>query len=356
MANPIVGDTQGDAASPGAGSAGALVWPVPFQEVVGDQRGLMPNLQFALYQFAMASLSRLPRVGLRGAAKIFASIGKRVDRGHAEAARVFLRQALNEFAGLGLDEREIERRVHAAYEHLFHVAIDCQRFDRRFGAMCSSERLLERVELNISPEVQAVMGKGCVMVSGHCGDWEMAARVAAAAGFKPFYIISKPPRNYPLSVELQRMRESWGQRLLPRRGAMQFAGEVVKGAGTLGMLLDQRARKRPVMAPFFGRPARCDRSAGVLLRRLRCPVVFVAVYKTGEDLRWRLQAQDILMPDDVVGVSPEDIATLVNQKLETMVLAEPNQYFWLHDRYQLSKPEMLLAEELKAAEASGQTQ
>ncbi len=308
-------------------------WPVPVQVVEGDQKGLMADAQFGLYQLAMSVFGRLPKFVLNVLGKFFAQVGKRVDRGHAHAARVFLKQALNEHAGMALSDREVERRVTRAYEHLFHVAIDTRRFDRRFGAQCTPEGLLERVDVHLSAAAEAALGKGCVVVSGHCGDWEMAARIVSAVGFRPLYIISKPPRNHPLSVELQRLRESWGQRLLPRRGAMQFASEVVQGGGALGMLLDQRARKRPIMAPFFGRNARCDRSAGVLLRRLRCPVVFVAAYKTSDDLRWRFHAQDVLLPGDVAGKSPEEISADVNQKLESMILEEPDQYFWLHDRY-----------------------
>ncbi|MDG2143593.1 MAG: lysophospholipid acyltransferase family protein [Planctomycetota bacterium] len=161
----------------------------------------------------------------------------------------------------------------------------------------------------------------------------MCARIASAVGFRPLYAISKPPSNYPLSVEFQRLRESWGMRLLPRRGAMQFAPKVIQGKATLGMLLDQRARKRPVMVPFFGREARCDRSAGVLLRRLRCPVVFIAAFKQPEDLRWRFYAGKVIHPEDVAGKSPEQVAGMVNTELEALILQHPEQNFWLHDRY-----------------------
>ncbi len=177
-----------------------------------------------------------------------------------------------------------------------------------------------------------VPGRGCVLASGHCGDWEMTARLASAAGFRPLYVVSKPPKNLPLSRIFQERREQTGIRLLPRRGAMQFAARVVDGGGTLGMLLDQRAKKRPVFAPFFGRRARCDRSAGVLLKRLRCPIVFVAAYRTG-DLRWRFEAPSVILPGDLAGSSIEDTTALVNGHLERLILAEPSQVFWLHDRY-----------------------
>ncbi|MDG1499266.1 MAG: hypothetical protein P8R48_04795 [Planctomycetota bacterium] len=309
------------------------VWPVDQQVVRGDQNGPFAKVQYAVYRLAMGFFTRMPKSALYGFGRIFGMLGKRLDHKHAEAARGYLRQALNGHAGMELSDRAIERRVNVAYEHLFRVAVDAGRFDRRHGADCSPERLLEFVDADVTPEAREAIGKGCIVVSGHIGDWEMCARIASAVGFRPLYAISKPPSNYPLSVEFQRLRESWGMRLLPRRGAMQFAPKVIQGKATLGMLLDQRARKRPVMVPFFGREARCDRSAGVLLRRLRCPVVFIAAFKQPEDLRWRFYAGKVIHPEDVAGKSPEQVAGMVNTELEALILQHPEQNFWLHDRY-----------------------
>ena len=309
------------------------VWPVDRQVVRGNQNGLFAKVQYAVYRLAMGFFTRMPKSALNGFGRIFGMLGKRLDHKHAEAARGYLRQALNGHAGMELSDRAIERRVNVAYEHLFRVAVDAGRFDRRHGADCSPERLLEFVDADVTPEAREAIGKGCIVVSGHIGDWEMCARIASAVGFRPLYAISKPPSNYPLSVEFQRLRESWGMRLLPRRGAMQFAPKVIQGKATLGMLLDQRARKRPVMVPFFGREARCDRSAGVLLRRLRCPVVFIAAFKQPEDLRWRFYAGKVIHPEDVAGKSPEQVAGMVNTELEALILQHPEQNFWLHDRY-----------------------
>jgi KDO2-lipid IV(A) lauroyltransferase len=114
---------------------------------------------------------------------------------------------------------------------------------------------------------------------------------------------------------------------------MQDAPAVVAGGGMLGLMLDQRARKRPVMAPFFGRAARCDRSAAVLLKRLRAPIVFAACYRTGTPWRWRLEVPTVLWPKDLEGQTVEAITARVNGELEKLILAAPEQYFWLHDRY-----------------------
>ena len=98
-------------------------------------------------------------------------------------------------------------------------------------------------------------------------------------------------------------------------------------------MIDQRTRKRGVLAPFFGRPALCDRSAGVLLKRLRVPITVGAVYLTGNPYHVRVDAQTVLEPEELAGQSVEEIITRINAELEALILKEPDQYFWLHDRY-----------------------
>ncbi|MFM7280995.1 MAG: hypothetical protein ACKO32_04355, partial [Planctomycetia bacterium] len=38
-------------------------------------------------------------------------------------------------------------------------------------------------------------------------------------------------------------------------------------------------------------------------------------------------------PEELTGASPEAVAARINAELERLILACPDQYFWLHDRY-----------------------
>lgn len=305
-------------------------WPVEQQLVEGTRRTLMAHVENWAWILSAGALARLPRPLLSLFTALFAPIAKAIDRRHASSARVFIRQAL-ENGGSRLSKAEVERRVTLAYRHLVEVAVTPLRLERRFGS--SPSALLDRCEVVLSDDARSVMVEGgCVAVSAHIGDWEMASRIASAVGFRPFYAIGKPPRNQPVSRTLQKQREAGGIRLLPRRGAMAFAPRIIEGHGTFAMLLDQRARKKPVLADFFGRLARSDRSAGVLVKRLGCPVVFMAAYRTA-DLRWRFVAERVLQPEAFRGRNQEQIARLINAELERQILVDPEQYFWLHDRY-----------------------
>jgi KDO2-lipid IV(A) lauroyltransferase len=302
-------------------------WPAPRRAVLGPRGGFLAGVESVLARGVLGVLARLPLVLRDPAVAAMARAAKALDRRRNRAARTFLLQAL----GPSMPERELERRILQAWVHLFTVTLDSEVLDRRAPA----GRILEHFEVELCPDAAriATSGTGSILATAHVGDWETGSAVMPWIGFDPFYVVSKPPKNRPLSVHAQRIRERRGVRLLPRRGAMKDAPAVVRGGGMLGLILDQRARRRPVHAPFFGRRARCDRSAAVLLKRLRAPIVFAACYRTSTPWRWRLVAPAVLWPADLAGRSVEEITAVVNRELEKLILAAPEQYFWLHDRY-----------------------
>ena len=209
--------------------------------------------------------------------------------------------------------------------------VETEGLDRRIDRA----RVLEHCTIEMCEDARAVLAqrRGAILVTGHIGNWEAASLFLPWIGFDPLYTVAKAPSNRPLSMHLQKKRERRGLRLLARRGAMGDAAAIIRAGGSLAMLLDQRARKKPVIAPFFGRPARCDRGAGVLLRRMSAPVFFGVCSRTPRRWHYRLKLGPVWQPESIAHERPEEIARRINAEFERMILAAPEQYFWLHDRY-----------------------
>jgi KDO2-lipid IV(A) lauroyltransferase len=308
-----------------AGLSGA--WPVPRTAVLGTRSGFVAEAELVAYRALTATLARLPQSAQRAVIDATARLARRFDKRHSDAARSFLRQAF----GPTMGEAELGERVLQAWRHLLLVTISSAALPRRVPIAS----IRDHYDVRMTDDVRRVLAQkgGCVLITAHVGNWEAGGAILPWLGFDPLYAISKPPRNRPFSVFAQREREARGLRLLPRRGSMRYASAIVEAGGTLVMMLDQRARTKPVFAPLFGRLARCDRSAGVLLRRLGCPVVFAASYLTARPYHYEVVFPAVLWPDDVANQTPEQIARAVNVQIEGMIRAHPDQYLWLHDRY-----------------------
>jgi len=295
--------------------------------VLGEKGGAFAWVEYVAARAFLGGVARIPRPIQTPILAVVARLAKAVDRRRSEAARVFLRQAL----GAELPAKELERRVLDAWIHLFRITLDAEILHLRVDF----RRIEDHLVLELAPDVRKVLESrsGSILATPHLGDWETGSAAMAWIGFDPFYAVAKPPKNRYLSIHLHRVRERRGVRVLPRRGAMRDAPAIVKGGGMIALVLDQRARKRPLIAPFFGRPARCDRSAAVLVKRLRAPIIIGAGFLTEEPWRWRIHLPVVLWPADLEGMSVEEVTTRINREFEKLILQAPEQYFWLHDRY-----------------------
>ncbi len=327
------GDLPVDQSTPAPTPDDPDPWPIPHRLVLGDRDTARARAEYWLYRGAAALASRLPGFARRGVAIGLAHALRRFEHRHTEAGRRFVAQGMGHLSAPHQDAL-----VLAAWRHLIEVAFEDAAFNRRV----LGPAIHQHFETTISPDVLRVLEskRGGFFVVPHVGMWEAMPALGAALGFRPAYVVSSPPRNRPLSAYAQLVREARGYRLIPRRGAVQDLAKVIRAGGWVGLMLDQRVRgrKRSVVAPFFGRPARCERSIPVLIRRLACPVVFGACYRTDRPFYYRAVIDRVLEPEAFTAADDAAVATAVNIEIERLIRLAPDQYLWLHDRF-LGAPE-----------------
>jgi len=306
-------------------------WPLERQAVDGDRDGASAWIEYVLYRGAVGLFSHLPSSGRRALSSVIGRLAKAIDRKRSRAASEFIAQALPR-----LDARERDALVLAAWRHLIELTLE----DARFNSTVLGPRLMEHFDVEVCEDAQKLIrdGGGALCVVPHVGMWEAMPAIGAAIGLRPAYVVSRPPRNRPLSRFAQATREARGYRLMHRHGAIEGLTKVVQGGGYVGLMLDQRARGKTSLAPFFGRMAHCERSIPVLARRLRKPLLFAACYRTDRPFRYRAVVSKVLWPTELARMSPDEIVVEINREMERMILAAPEQYFWLHDRYRNAPP------------------
>ncbi len=311
--------------------APAWEWPVEHQLVEGDRNGLGAWLQYGLFRAAVGAVARLPESGRRAFSRVVGGLARRLDRKRTRYAAEFIAQALPHTSAAERDEL-----VLGAWRYLIELSLE----DVRFNARVLGPELMEHFELELSDDVRRLIaeGGGALAITPHVGVWEALPALWSRLHSGPVYVVARPPRNRPLSRFIQASREARGFRVLHRHGAVESLTRVVQGGGVVGLLLDQRARGKTMLAPFFGRPAHCERSIPLLARRLRRPVFFAACYRTERPFHYRVLASRVMWPDELQRCSPELLLGEINREMERMILVAPHQYFWLHERYRNAPP------------------
>ncbi|MFT5048897.1 MAG: KDO2-lipid IV(A) lauroyltransferase [Chlamydiales bacterium] len=308
------------------GGQRAVEWPVEESSVLGERNGVMAWIEYGLARGSVRTLNALPGPLRRWGVGALARFARLVTPRRGAVAHTFISAAYPE-----LTARERKRWILAAWKHLIHITQASEEIEKRL----LGKPLAEHFDLEISPDARRLFNDkaGCLLVTGHLGHWELAPGVLSALAEQPLYVVGKAPKNRPLSKRIQHMREALGVRVLPRRGAMRSIPTVLRGNGQVAMLLDQRAHLKPIIAPFFGRPACCDRSAAVLIRRLKVPIAIGCCFATETPWRFRVVVDRVIQPEELENARAEQVITLVNEEIERLIRRHPEQYFWLHDRF-----------------------
>lgn len=262
------------------------------------------------------------------------------------------------------DMPEADRHEHAlrAYEHLFVLGVE----------MCFTPRLVtpdtwpDHLRLgNLDRAVRPMLSGPCVMITGHCGNWELLGYAMALLGF-PFHALYRPLDLAPMDQWVRQTRGRRGLILVDKYGAMEQMPRLMAESRHVAFIADQNAGDRGLFVPFFNRLASTYKSIGLLALQYRAPIVCGQARRLvserdarrEHDVRSVADARDIGFDSygdkplqyrvDVLDViTPEEwerqpdplfyVSARYRRSLEQMVRKAPEQNLWLH-RYWKSRP------------------
>ena len=239
----------------------------------------MKSLQHRAEYGALRGLVRaLAAVPWDQAGRIGARIGAVGFRPLGVRRRVVERQIAAAFPELSKDEvAEMARR---SYEHLGRSAIETALLPGlgQAGVL----RLVSEVENWDVVERAQAAGRGIIIVAGHLGNWELAGAYLAARGV-PLDVIVRKMGNPFFEKYLNQTREQIGMNVVHDAQAVRHTPRALRDGRAVAFVADQGVRGlASTFVPFFGRPAKTPRGAGVFALRFGAPVVFIAALRKSD--------------------------------------------------------------------------
>ena len=269
----------------------------------------------------------------RGVARGLAWLAYHVDRRHREVARDNLRHAFpSRYA-----DAELDRLVRAVYRHFATVFVEMVHLPRKLH----TNNWRRYLELAGGDRIVGALlaGRPLLIVSGHFGNWEMGSYALGLFGFRTF-AVARRLDNPHLDAFLRRFRQGTGQMILDKNTDYEPIQRVLAGGGALAMLADQDAGRRGLFVDFFGRPASTFKSIALLALEYRAALLVMGAAKVGEPMRYRVVAEDLILPEEYDG-RPDAVKAITQRytaALERLVRRHPEQYFWLHRRWKHQPP------------------
>lgn len=283
------------------------------------------RVEYALARSLEKAVSILPE---KAADSFGAAIGRRIhDLGiRRETVDGNLRLAFPD-----ADDDWIEKTRRAAYEHLGREAAAMLRLSK-----LDENAVVERTLAVGWDELQDALslGRGLILVTGHYGNWEIAAGAVASRGV-PIGAIVRRQGNRLVDERLQHLRRKLGVETIYQGQAPSRVPRLLRSNGVVGIVGDQDARRSGIFVPFFGRPASTHRGPALFALRLGAPVFScIARRLPGDEVRYEVRGERVEF--ERTGELDRDVNALTAElalRLEKAIRIAPEQYFWFHKRW-----------------------
>ena len=204
---------------------------------------------------------------------------------------------------------------------------------RFYAEMPHAASLARRVRLTGVEHLKQAQATGGFVCSAHLGNWEMYGSLPAAGQFV-FNPVYRPANNPVLNWLMFRRRAGT---LIPKgiHGARLILDTLKKRQFVL-MLCDQKLREG-IMVPFFGKPAKTPAAIATIALKMRVPILMAKCVRTPAG---RFEA--VIFPLENMPAGKDDAAVRevmqrINHIYEDWIRETPEQFLWIHRRYDKSE-------------------
>ena len=169
-----------------------------------------------------------------------------------------------------------------------------------------------------------------IFISGHFNNFELMAMQIEKAGIN-LAAIYRPLNNIYLNPIMEEIRKKYICKKQIKKGisgTKQILKEYKNGA-SIALMIDQRVSEG-ILSNFFGQRALTTTIPAQFVKKFNTKVVPIYIERS-DDNKFKLKVYDIIEFENDHDV--ETITFKLNKILEDMILKNPSQWIWTHDRW-----------------------
>ena len=232
-----------------------------------------------------------------------------------------------------LSPAERARIAKASFRGFGMFAIESIKF-----AYMSSQEVTRRIEVlqeaHDAHDAMLTMGKGCLFITGHMGNFEVLGRWYSDRG-NELYALARQARDRGTTNVLEELRSRMGIKVININQSLRPVLAALKRNACLAIICDQNATD--VFVPFFGQPTgTVDGPAKIALRMGAPMLFFMGVRAPGGRYHVECSGTYIAEPTGDEEADVKTVMTVVNSHIEAFIRKYPEQWLWFHDRWRAS--------------------
>jgi len=176
-------------------------------------------------------------------------------------------------------------------------------------------------------------GRGAIVATGHCGNWELLAAWTAARGY-PLTVVVRRVNDLRFNALIVAFRAAAGIEVLVRDDPrfLSGVGEALRRNRLVALLVDQDSRGAGVFVPFFGRLAHTPAGAALLALRARVPLVTAFIQRrpwSGHLARF----ETVPIGAERAAGSVRELTARLTAAIEAQIRRAPSEWVWWHERW-----------------------
>lgn len=199
----------------------------------------------------------------------------------------------------------------------------------------AGQNVLNRVEIEGLEHVERLRnGEAAVIISGHFSNWEVMGAALAWTGLD-LNITYRHANNPLIDKRILDSRRDYGIRLMTAKGSDGAKALIAAlRSGTTVCLMNDQKMNDGVAAPFFGHEAMTAPGPTKLAMRVGAPIIPVITRRL-EGARFRMSFYPPIIPSDNPDRTQAVTETVakINEFLEQRIIEAPEQWFWVHRRW-----------------------
>lgn len=250
-----------------------------------------------------------------------------------------------------ITDEQIQTMSLGMWRHLFLMVMEIAHTPRRV------HRTNWRQLVDI-PQVETIIRtmyttRPSVVISGHYGNFELGGYLMGLFGF-PTHTVARALDNRFVDQFINDFRGRTGQHMLPKNGSGEQVEALLASGGALTLLGDQSAGPKGCWVSFFGKPASTHKAVALFSLTFKAPTIVVGVRRKQRMLDYYIDVADYVDPAaaDFPYAGVQQMTEWYTGCLERLIVAGPEQYWWIHKRWKGNPPEKMLKRLQRQQEAA----
>lgn len=197
------------------------------------------------------------------------------------------------------------------------------------------EQLLTRIEVEGREYLEAALakGKGVILLGAHFGNWEMLGLAVSAMGYK-INVVARALDNPRLDRLVTQIRCKFGMAIIANTNSIKDVIKCLRKNESVGILIDQNLYENAVFVEYFGKLAATTPIVPLLAQKTEAAIIPIRMIRLAHGKHRLIIENELVMREaadrqEFVRIN----TTLCNQVIEKWVRQNPEQWFWVHNRW-----------------------